>query len=372
MRGEQALLGAVSQLYAAALARDDWSSVLAQVRDAFTSHHVILATHDFSGGRVPFFASVGIEEQHCARVLSEEAWQMASPYFGAVPLDAALPRGALVSDGDFVRSEFYNEILRPARGFHGVGALLRGPGPLMTSINICRPAYAGAYDAADAAALQTLLPHVAMALEVRARMTAAADRNRSLEGLLDRFAVAALVSDRSARPSFLNARAETLLAAADGLALSPDGMVAATPALTHELRDGIARVATSNGDGRIAAIRLRLQRPSRRPALRVTLTPAGRLDPDGAGSVAVLVSEPDAPPLIDKEAFADSFQLTRREADVACLLATGADIPAIAVALDLGIGTVRSHLKHVFQKTGTASQAALVALARDFSGLDLT
>jgi DNA-binding CsgD family transcriptional regulator len=372
MRGEPMVLSAVSQLYAAALARDDWSSVLAQVRDAFTSHHVILATHDFGSGRVPFFASVGIEEQHCARVLSEEAWQMASPYFGAVPLDAALPRGALVSDGDFVRSEFYNEILRPARGFHGVGALLRGPGPLMTSINICRPAYAGAYDAPDAAALQTLLPHIAMALEVRARMTAASDRSRSLEGLLDRFAVAALVSDPAARPGFLNARAETLLAAADGLALSPDGLVAATPALTHELRDGIARVATSNGDGRIAAIRLRLQRPSRRPALRVTLTPAGRLDPDGAGSVAVLVSEPDAPPLIDKEALADAFHLTRREADVACLLASGADMSAIAAALDLGIGTVRSHLKHVFQKTGTASQAALVALARDFSGLDLT
>ena len=372
MRGEPMVLGAVSQLYAAALAREDWSSALEQVRDAFAGHHVILATHDFGSGLVPFASGVGIDERDRDRVLSEDAWRMASPYFGTVPLDAALPRGALVSDAEFVRSEFYNEILRPARGFHGVGALLRGPGSLMASINICRPAYAGAYDAPDAAALQTLLPHIAMALEVQARMSAAADRSRSLEGLLDRFAVAALVSDPSARPSFLNARADALLAAADGLALSPAGLVAATPELTHELRAGIARVAASNGDGRIAAIRLRLLRPSRRPALRITLTPAWRLDPDSAGSVAVLVSEPDAPPLIDKQALADAFHLTRREADVACLLASGADISSIAAALDLGIGTVRSHLKHVFRKTGAASQAALVALARDFSGLDLS
>ena len=68
-----------------------------------------------------------------------------------------------------------------------------------------------------------------MALEVQARMTAANGRSRSLEGLLDRFAVAALVSDPSARPGFVNARAQTLLAAADGLALSSDGLVAATP-----------------------------------------------------------------------------------------------------------------------------------------------
>lgn len=367
-----AVMGAVSRLYAAALAREEWSVALGEVRDAFAGHHVILSTHDFATGQVPFFASAGLEEQHCARILSEEAWHLAAPYFGAIRPDTALPRGALATDSEFARSPFYNEILRPARGFHSVGAFVRGPGSLMANINICRPAYAAGYDTPEAAALQSVLPHLAMALEVQVRMTAATDRARNLEGLLDRFAVAALVSDAAARPSSLNARADSLLAAPDGLALGLDGLVAATPELTHELRTAIARIAAGNGDGRIAAIRLRLQRPSQRPALRVTLTPAWRLDPEGAGSVAVLVSEPDVPSPIDIVALSDSYRLTRREADVACLLAGGADVPAIATALDLGIGTVRSHLKHLFHKTGTASQAALVALVRDFSGLDLS
>ena len=372
MRGEPMTLGAINRLYAAALSREDWTSVLGEVRDSFAGHHIILSTHDFGARQVPFFASAGIEDQHCARILSEESWRMASPIFGAIRPGTALPRGALVSDSEFARSAFYNEILRPARGFHSVGAFVRGPGSLLANINICRPAHAAAYDAPDAAALQTVLPHIAMALEVQARITSASDRSRSLEGLLDRFAVAALVSDPSARPSFMNARAEALLAAGDGLALAPAGLTAATPALTRELRAGIARIAAGNGGG--ASIRLRLQRPSLRPALHVTLTPAGRFDLDGPGAstggVAMLVSEPDAPPPVDKEAFADNFHLTRREADVACLLASGADISAIAAALDLGVGTIRFHLKHVFQKTGTANQAALVALARGFIRLD--
>jgi DNA-binding CsgD family transcriptional regulator len=371
MRGEPALLGAINRLYAAALARDDWSAVLAHVRDAFAGHHVILATHDFSTGLVPFVSSAGIDQPDRDRVLSEESWRMASPYYGGIPLDAALPRGAVASDGDFARSAFYNEILRPARGFHAVGALLRGPGPLMASINICRPERAGAYDAPDAAALQMMLPHVAMALEVQARVSAANGRSQSLERLLDRFAVAALVTDSSAQVRFVNARAEALLGMGDGLALSPAGLVAATPALTRELRAGVARVAAGNGGFHTAAIRLNLQRPSLRPALRLTLTPAWRLDPDGAGAasraVAMLVTEPDAPPPIDKEALADNFHLTQREADVAFLLASGADLNAIAAALDLGLGTIRFHLKHVFQKTGTTSQAAFVALARGFT-----
>ena len=375
MRGEPMLLGAINRLYAAALARDHWPSVLEQVRDAFAAHHVILSIHDLGSWDTSFVSSTGIDERDRNRVISGDGWRMASPYYTGVPLDTALPRGALVSDADFIRSAFYNELLRPAGGFHSVGAMLRGPGPLTGVINICRPAYADAYGAPDAATLQMMLPHIAMALEVQVRTGAANGRSQSLECLVDRFAVAAMVSDAAARPRFANARAQALLAAGDGLALGPDGLVAATPALTRALHAAIAQVAAGNGDGRTAAIRLRLQRPSLRPALRVTLAPARRLDPEGqggtAGTVAMLVSEPDAPPPLDREALADHFRLTRREADVACLLASGADLPAIASALDLGIGTIRGHLKQVFRKTGTTSQGALVALARGFVELDL-
>jgi DNA-binding CsgD family transcriptional regulator len=372
MRGEPALLSAISRLYAATLARDDWGAVLEQVRDAFSGHHVILAMHDLGTGAVPFAASVGIEQQDQARFLSTDAVRRSAPIYGAFPMDTALPRNALISDGDFARSDFYDEFVRPMRGFHSVGAFLRGPDRLTASINICRPEHADAYDLPDATALQLMLPHVAMALEIQARMKAATTESHDLERLLDCFAIAALVCDSSGQPGFMNARAQALFAAGDGLSLCPAGLAAATPNRTRELRTAIARVAAGAETSGPAAIRLKLQRPSQRPALRVTLTPISRLDPDGAGAfgVAVLITEPDAPPPIDKEALADSFHLTQREADVACLLASGAPLQAIATALDLGLGTVRFHLRHAFQKTGTNSQGALVALARGFAKPD--
>jgi DNA-binding CsgD family transcriptional regulator len=323
-------------------------------------------------GAVPFAASVGIEQQDEARFLSTDAVRKSAPIYSAVPLDTALPRSAFISDSDFARSDFYDEFVRPMGGFHSVGAVLRGPDQFTASINICRPQRAGGYDVPDATALQLMLPHVAMALEIQARMNAVNDRNHGLERLLDCFAIAALVCDSFGRPRFMNARAQALCAAGDGLSLCPGGLAAAAMQQTRELRFAIARVATGRDNGGPAAIRLKLPRPSQRPDLRVTLMPLARLDPDVAGGAAMLVTEPDAPPPIDKEALADNFHLTQREADVACLLAGGADLNVIAASLDLGLGTVRFHLKNAFQKTGTRSQSALVALARGFARPDVS
>ena len=371
MHGEPALSNAIRRLYAATLARDDWGAVLEHVRDAFAGHHVLLAMHDLGTGAVPFAASVGIEQENQARFLSTDAVRRSAPIYGAFPMDTALPRNALISDGDFARSDFYDEFVRPMQGFHSVGAFLRGPDQLTASINICRPERADAYDLPDATALQLMLPHVAMALELQARMKAANARSHGLERLLDCFAIAALVCDSSGRPGFMNARAQSLIAAGDGLSLCPAGLAAATLNGTRDLRAAIARVAASGETSGPAAIRLKLQRPSQRPDLRVTLTPLSRLDPDACGAgVAMLVTEPDTPPPIDKEALTDSFHLTQREADVAYLLASGVPLNAIAAALDLGLGTVRFHLKNAFQKTGTSSQAALVAVARGFAKPD--
>lgn len=58
----------------------------------------------------------------------------------------------------------------------------------------------------------------------------------------------------------------------------------------------------------------------------------------------------------------DAFHLTRREADVADLLASGSDPACIARTLGISLDTVRTHLKHVYRKTNTHSQCYVVRL----------
>ena len=86
-----------------------------------------------------------------------------------------------------------------------------------------------------------------------------------------------------------------------------------------------------------------------------------------APRVAVMIGEADAPRPIDRVAFGDTYRLTTRECEIAVLLGDGLDPQSIAMQLGIGIGTVRHHLKHVFEKTGARNQVALVALMRGFA-----
>jgi|GEM_PF-4757474 len=57
-----------------------------------------------------------------------------------------------------------------------------------------------------------------------------------------------------------------------------------------------------------------------------------------------------------------SFGLTVTEADLADLLAQGMSLTEVSERLCISIWTARSHLRAIFQKTGTHRQAELVAL----------
>jgi DNA-binding NarL/FixJ family response regulator len=54
--------------------------------------------------------------------------------------------------------------------------------------------------------------------------------------------------------------------------------------------------------------------------------------------------------------------LTQREGDVLLLLRQGRSNPQIALALHIGVETVRTHARNIYRKLGVASRRALIAL----------
>jgi DNA-binding CsgD family transcriptional regulator len=358
------ILRATEQLYAAVTEPERWPPALEAVADLLRGDHAILAVQGDGTAAAPFIASARVEASSLAHFFSADGVRVMAPLFNMVPVGVA-PRAEFISDADFARTAAYNELIRPMNGFHGMH--LRQTGIVSVFFNVCRPLRADNFDKTDVAALQMLAPHLEAAFDLQRRLQSAKHGHAGLARVLDRLDNGVILTDGSAHPKMLNDRATRIVAEADGLTVDTAGLAASTPAATQRLRETIAVMSR---DTAIGPQRIRLDRPSCRLPLLLTVFPIWRLDATvpGAGSarVAVFITEPDAPLPIDRALIAETFGLTRRESEIAVLLADGISRDMIARRLGLGRGTVREHLRHVFEKTGARSQPALVALLRGF------
>lgn len=207
-----------------------------------------------------------------------------------------------------------------------------------------------------------------MGVQLQARLQIAEGRCAALASVLDRLDDGVILTDAAARPLFLNARAARIVAEVDGLDVTTGQVAAATPIATQCLRAAVMDVAAGAA---ITGRRLRVERPSQRPPLLLTILPMAQLGAVlpgvGVPSVAIFITETDAPLAIDHAAVREIFHLTARECDVAARIARGLDLDEAAGELGIGRGTVRGHLTQIYEKTGIHSQAALVALLARFT-----
>jgi DNA-binding CsgD family transcriptional regulator len=187
--------------------------------------------------------------------------------------------------------------------------------------------------------------------------------------------IGVILLDAAMRPVLVNPCAEAIAARRDGLLLDRQTVVASRHSDTEDLRRAMAAAASwhqVSRDSREMALRpglsMRccLSRQPPRPPLIVSVMPVCRAgilgEQRSAACVALFVVDPDRTSGIDPGVLVKIFQLTWREASLACMLAGGMDLADAASKLGIGIGTARGYLKQILAKTYTHRQAELVAL----------
>jgi DNA-binding CsgD family transcriptional regulator len=270
----------------------------------------------------------------------------------------------MFGEGEFERSAFFNEIVRPNNTFHATGLWHDAP-DVSVRLIACRPKQTGDFSDAELQPLEQVFAHLRRAVTMHHRLRTSEDNASGLAAAVDRMSDAAVMLDAAGRVLIVNARASEILDQRSGLALAADELHASSPPLTARLRDAVAAAMTTGTERRLA-----LPRAGRLPLL-LDIVPLWRLGLREPGlrapHTAVFLREPDAPLRIDRTALIETFGLTRREGDIVCLLAEGLGVNDIAARLHLQPDTVRQNLKSAYGKTHVHNQAALVALARGFA-----
>jgi DNA-binding CsgD family transcriptional regulator len=188
------------------------------------------------------------------------------------------------------------------------------------------------------------------ALELRSRFFA--EQAQAARAALDRLSLAVHVVSK-AGVLFANDAAR-LLVRERALVETDDGLDVAGFEAKESFSLALDR-ARSSLDGCHPFVLVR----DRGPRLLGLALSAGRSLP---GAAIVVIGDPASATSVDAQVFAEHFGLTPAESRVAACLAVGETARQAADTLDIGVETVRTHVKNILRKMGTNRQVDAVRM----------
>ena len=261
------------------------------------------------------------------------------------------------------RTEFYDEILRPAGVVHCFGACVLRRGDDVLSFTVVRSRTRGPYDADELTAVGAMLPHIQRAVEVNERLSRLERTRASLADGLDYLQHGVIVVNRFGRVIFANQAARAIVAQQDGLTIASDGLIAAAREDRRRLRSLLDEsTRTTSGEGFGSGGVMTVARPSMKRPFLVLVAPL-KLALDGESSFGmstVFISDPEARVDTSDELTRRLYGLTATETRVASAFASTGSLEQAAEQLHISRETARWHLRHIYRKTGTNRQAALL------------
>jgi DNA-binding CsgD family transcriptional regulator len=269
----------------------------------------------------------------------------------------------VVAAGDFESSEFYFDWMRHLGARHPMNTYVPIGHDGTIEFSFCRPQRQGPFDQTECDMMLWLIPHIRRAVELSRRLEIA-EASRTVLTLTSRsFGSGLMVVDSDRRVLFMDTEAERLIRNGNGLSIRNGRLRAG-----HGTDDRLGHaIMTATGRGRSTVGRtsevLTAPRGEGLAPLSIAVTPMDERDrPAGLiGPLAfVAVSMPERAEQLPEEGLRVLFDLTPAEARLVTALCSGETLAGYAGATGATLNTVKTHLKHVFEKTGETRQTDLV------------
>jgi DNA-binding CsgD family transcriptional regulator len=363
----------LADIYAAALDADLWQETLRRLTEAAgaESSRLILAAPnpERRHGRA-YLVGHYTEAMHRAYKAYYHALDPRPAVLASLPVGTPMPSHHHFDEAFMARSEFCTDFVLRNGGRYSLSYTLAREPRLFAEILLTRPARPGPFETREIEGFARFVPH----LQNAARIAAVAGRWDQL----GRFAVATLdesnkgivIVDRESRVIHMNATASRLIARGDGILLRDRTLAAAKASERAKLARLIAATTELGPDKPPHRVDLAISRAQNRVPYLLTLAPLlgepllGALDSGLPGARAlIIIVDPMTDDGHTHRRLVDVFGLTRAEARLGAALLQSKSIAAIAQETGLGVPTLRTQLRAILKKTGTARQSEFVRIA---------
>lgn len=320
-----------------------------EVAVAFDAVHAVIAPHmpDRGTGRINGVCHI-VSHATCGTyegqdMLMERAWR--------------LPRGDLSAvqnmraDPFIGKSPFYKVTLEHIDIGHAVHVIFTTRRNEVGFFCVTRYSYQRPFSDDELATIRHIVEHLTRALEIEDRLARPAEPQ-----IFESLPYGLALLDRHSRVLRMNALAQSLIAAEDGLHMQLDSLHTA---------NGRLDVESFLGRAPAEPLAMRIERYFNDKPLSAMMTavPAEWRDPaHQEGAVLVVLMDPDWVICPPETTLMQLFRLTNGEARFVRMLVHRRSLQKASEALAISTETARRHLKSVFEKTGTHSQTELIHL----------
>lgn len=357
----------ISAVYASAVDPENWIVALADIRRVLdaTSCGLIISDGD---SRSVMSASLAPEAReiysahycHVDHVLAD----VERGHIGLVRSGSELV-------GEVARTEFHADFLRPYEMEAGLFVRLTD-GPIPTCFLVAAPRSSETFDTVERIQfVSALVPHLQQALRTQSRLGEVAHGASNLARALDIVRHGIVLVTTDSRVMHLNVAAQRILSGRDGLRIRSGRIEATCAPADTELHRGLSGALSDRLSGPVAGDAFTCARPSGRRPYVIHVLPfrqtAGEFT-EVAALVVIMDPEqnPEPPPMLLRRLYG----FTNAEAEVALRVMRGDGLKPIAEDLSLSMATIKTHLHHIFDKTGTHRQAELIRLLLDITPAD--
>jgi DNA-binding CsgD family transcriptional regulator len=267
---------------------------------------------------------------------------------------------------EYLETRFYREWAQPQGWVDSASAVLDKSTTGFAFLSVYRHETRGRVDDAMRRRMQLVVPHVRRAVAIGKAIDLGTARTEIFADALDGLSAAIFLVEADGNVVHANFSGHDMLREADILHSAQGVLTAADPQAARTLRDAIAGAGGGHTMVNAGGIAVALSSaPDRRWLAHVLPLTSGTRRQAGiayAAAAAVFVQKTalDTPSLM--ETIAKLYRLTPSELRVFAAIVDVGGISAVAETLGITEATVKTHLQHLFEKTGLRRQTDLVRL----------
>jgi hypothetical protein len=224
---DEAYLPIVESIYDAALDPSRWTIALAKL-SAPTGGNGFVVTHDppMGAGSCPIYAGWDANwiDAYNRYYGGRNAW---FPWIAARPVGKAESSKLFLRRSELLKTEWYNDFLRPQGLVNGMGVTLMSDHKRIVSVGVIGPRCTDASHAAHVALLQRVTPQLERAFKVNQQLSGAEFSWRAAEECFDQLKIGVVVAGSDRKTLFANTEAKRILSQCDGLCLDREGRLIA-------------------------------------------------------------------------------------------------------------------------------------------------